>query len=641
MGQLFKEAFLRAVSQRDSVDESTLSSKNLTAVVLSNKARTTEKNASNLKARQIEVGQIKTLVRVNTAATETLPVNVDCSASFKTPHKESAARQDQPPKSSNKKSSTATPAGQDGPGFNSANWLKNFKHPGMSASAPNPPSSTPRYPHLRRPRPQPKILPDEITISIAENVKMIWPGVLNGDADLLAVDEHVGIPVQCHVGKFSTTRELTIGLDFGTSCVKVVVTDNTLQQSFAVPFRDLVGVNNYLLPSRLYEKNNHFSLLSEGVGDGSQIHRDLKLALLHNSANTDVHRRVTGFFALLIRRVRAWFFEKQAQAYRNVEILWKLVLGLPAESTENITLVNLYKSLGLAAWYAAGQTGAITRSLCDLGAATALKDALGDEVEVCVMPELAAQIQGFLTSSQFDLKASNLYVMADVGAGTVDSCLLHVSKTAAGGFIFDLHTTVVEPRGVMNLHRHRMDWWLKELAHVKNAECLTGMLENLRVPTEQLKPLPESFDGYFTGVSTAFTGNERSPDASFRDGLLMQLQGKTAYRAFREGKLDQSQISAARSILCGGGSRMAYYQALSKELGKNPSGFRWLTMQPMALVLPRNLKATGVPDKDFDRLSVAYGLSTMNLEAVRKVQPRARAIKTQSDSSQIYTHHLY
>lgn len=641
MGQLFKEAFLRAVSQRDSVDESTLSSKNLTAVVLSNKARATEKNASNLETMKIEVGQVKTLVSVNTAATETLPVNVDCSAPFKTPHKEIAARQDPPPKSSNKKSGTASRAGQDGPGFNNANWLKNYKHPGVSALALNPRSATPRYPHLRLSKPQPKILPDQTVISVAADAEVIWPGMLDGDADLLPVDEHAGIPVQCHVGKFSTTRELTIGLDFGTSCVKVVVTDNTLEQSFAVPFRDLVGVNHYLLPSRLYEKNNYFSLFPEDVDDGSQIHRDLKLALLDNPSNRDVHRRVIGFFALLIRRVRAWFFDKQGAAYRNVEILWKLVLGLPAESTENIPLVSRYKSLGLAAWYAAGQTGAITRSLCDQGAAIALKDALGDEVEVCVMPELVAQIQGFLTSSQFDLKASNLYVMADVGAGTVDSCLLHVAKTTTGAFVFDLHTTVVEPRGVMNLHRHRMDWWLKELVHVKNADRLTDTLENLRIPTEQLKPLPESFEGYFSGVGTAFTGNERSPDASFREGLLTQLQGKTAYRAFREGKLDESQISAARSILCGGGSRMAYYQALSKELGKKPNGFSWLTMQPMALVLPRNLRATGVPDKDFDRLSVAYGLSTINLEAVRKMQPQTRAIKIQPDSSQTYTHHLY
>ena len=210
MGQLFKEAFLRAVSQRDSVDESTLSSKNLTAVVLCNEVRAAEKKASNHETRQIEVEQIKTSIGADTDSTETLLASVDSAAPFKTPHKDSAARQDQPPKSSKKKSSTASRAGQGGPGFNSANWLKNFKHPGMSASALNPHSSTPRYPHLRQPRPQPKILPDQITISIAANAKMIWPGVLNGDADLLAVDEHAGIPVQCHVGKSSTTRELTI-----------------------------------------------------------------------------------------------------------------------------------------------------------------------------------------------------------------------------------------------------------------------------------------------------------------------------------------------------------------------------------------------------------------------------------------------
>ena len=630
MGQLFKDAFLRAISQRDCVDESTLSSKNLTEVVLGNKKRLVKNKASNHETRQTDAEKIKISVGVDFV--KVLPASGDGLAPLKTLHIDSSVKQKQPPRSNIKK---------DNPGSGGANWLKNYKHPGTYTLVLNPPSSTPRYPHLRLPRPKPTILPDQIIISVEADAKVIWPGMFNGDADLLPVDEHAGTPVQCHVGKPSTTRELTIGLDFGTSCVKVVVADNTLEQSFAVPFRDLVGVNNYLLPSRLYEKNNHFSLVPDAVDEGSQIHRDLKLALLDNAANVDVCRRVVGFFALLIRRVRAWFFDKQGEAYRNVEILWKLVLGLPAESTENILLVGLYKRLGLAAWYAAGQTGAITRSVCDLGAAIALKDALGDEVEVCVMPELAAQIQGFLTSSQFDLESSNLYVMADVGAGTVDSCLLHVAKTATGGFIFDLHTTVVEPRGVMNLHRHRMNWWLKELAHVKNAEQLMGTLENLRTPTEQLKPLPESYDGYFTGVSTAFTGNEHSPDARFKEGLLEQLQGRTAYRAFREGKLDESQISAARSILCGGGARMAYYQALSNELGKNPSGFSWLTMQPMALVLPRNLKAAGVPDNDFDRLSVAYGLSTMNLEAVRKMQPRSKALKTRSESSQIYTHHLY
>lgn len=635
MGQLFKDAFLRAVSQRDGVDKTTVSSKNLTAVVLCNDVLATKKKSSNCVVGQLHVEQIEIGLHADTTASEALVTKVISSASYK----DSVAKQDPLPNSNSKNKSVVPRAERGGPRFSSEQWLKNYKHP--SAAVFNRPFSTPRYPHLTTPRPEPKTFTDQVTISIAANATVSWPGVLNGDADLLPVDEHAGIAVQCHAGKFSTTRELVIGLDFGTSCVKVVITDPALEQTFAVPFRDLVGVNSYLLPSRLHEENDRFSLRSAGASNGRQIHRDLKLALLANAFNKDVCRRVTGFFALLIRRVRAWFFDKQGPAYWNVEILWKLVLGLPAESTENISLVSLYKNLGLAAWHAAGQTGAITRSLCDRSEASALKGALGDEVEVCVMPELAAQIQGFLSSDQFDLKACNLYMIADVGAGTVDSCLLHVTKAANGGFIYDLHTTVVEPRGVMNLHRHRMDWWLKNLVHVKNAERLTGMLEDLRMPTEQLTPLPESFEGYFSGVSTSFSGKERSPDASFREDLFTQLQGKTAYRAFRDGKLEQSDISTARSILCGGGSRMAYYQALSKDLEIKPNGFSWLTMQPMALVLPRNLKAAGVPDNDFDRLSVAYGLSTMNLEAVRKMQPRARAIKTQPESTQTYIHHLY
>ena len=56
------------------------------------------------------------------------------------------------------------------------------------------------------------------------------------------------------------TRELVIGLDFGTSAVKVVIADRSTGHAYAVPFALASGLARYLLPSRVYQSAAGFQL---------------------------------------------------------------------------------------------------------------------------------------------------------------------------------------------------------------------------------------------------------------------------------------------------------------------------------------------------------------------------------------------
>jgi len=89
---------------------------------------------------------------------------------------------------------------------------------------------------------------------------------------LLANVELVGCATQCHTARINDEREVVLGLDFGTSSVKVVIGDSALGKAFAVPYCKAVGIKSFLLPSRLYQEALIFS-----VEAGTHVFRDLKL----------------------------------------------------------------------------------------------------------------------------------------------------------------------------------------------------------------------------------------------------------------------------------------------------------------------------------------------------------------------------
>lgn len=423
-------------------------------------------------------------------------------------------------------------------------------------------------------------------------------------------------------------REVVIGLDFGTSSVKVVIGDRAAGHSFAVPFSSVDGIDGYLLPSRLWQTDDHFSLIS-----GERVHRDLKLSLLVQGNVQNSIERATAFLALVIRHVRGWLFAEHGEIYRKSKMVWKLVLGIPAKNYETDPdkpyLIARFRLLAKAAWLVAGESKNAVRAE-SIGRALSRAQQLLDGAEpntesedtgVEVVPELSAQIYGFLKSRKFDRKADNIFMMVDVGAGTIDSSVFHVRPGKRGKWDFEFFTNEVQQNGVMNLHRFRVKWWTDALGgRADPAPSLLSGLKSNSFSTDQHGPIPERMDDYLQGVRLSFRDVKKHPDAEFFSlRVSVQVRGKTLFRA--RDYLNQDLLKDIPMFLCGGGTRMSYYRNLEEALKSFP-GVSWLKAKAVPLDIPSSLEVPGVTRADYDRLSVAFGLSFLEVGKIVRALPK-------------------
>lgn len=475
--------------------------------------------------------------------------------------------------------------------------------------------TVPRYPHLQESKvakPKPSV-PTTI-VKVEPGAELIWNGGHHDSSQLLHTKESDGISAQMP-GPLGRDRELVLGLDFGTSCVKVVVGDKGASKAYAVPFLDEPGVRAYLLPSRLFEQNETFSLTN-----GTDVHRDLKLRFLANPTSSYLQETLVGFLALVIRRCRAWLFAKHAGTLANRTILWKLVLGRAVDRARSDQVGNLMSSILHAAWMVAGGVGEVNRGACgrELSKHRFGKGAGDPCVEVSVVPELAAQIYGFVQSRQFDPRAKNFYLFVDVGAGTVDVSLFRVKPNEYGTWDFSLFSSIVEPNGAMNLHRARLDWWQQQLSTLPGTqgEELLKAIDIFKSPTEQTQPIPEKYTGYFKGVSVGYSGGSLSPDEMFyMNRLVAQVRGQAIHRTVQQKIVGKIDLDDLPFFLCGGGARHQLYSAIGSELDNAPD-FKWLKAHRRELGIPSELEAPGLAQIDYDRLSVAFGLSFVDVGTV-------------------------
>jgi hypothetical protein len=438
-----------------------------------------------------------------------------------------------------------------------------------------------------------------VTMGPTARYKLKSDGELN--LRLLPNLEAYGAAEQCRSGVLRDQRELVMGLDFGTSSVKVVIGDAALDKSFLVPFLDGTGLSSYLLPSRLYQTNDFFSLES-----GDVCHRDLKLAFIANPSNIENQLR--------------WFFSIYRSAYKNTDIIWGVSIGLPAASSMSNELSQILQWLSSIAWKCSASPDSLTRmEITKL--LEAKQPAESKTVEVDVVPEIAAQIYGFVVSNSFDKQAANIYLMVDVGAGTVDSSLFKVRPAKGGKWDFEIFTMAVEPNDVMNLHRDRNTWWQDILKKNSAPPSLLHDVQEGWRDTDHLTAIPEHLEEYLEGVWLSFRSGVDSPDkAFFMKKVLTQVRGKTLWRAWRDKYLDQQSIADVPFFLCGGGARMNYYLELESQLKQQP-GFTWLKAEAWTMGVPGDLVAEGLSDEDYDRVSVAYGLSRLDVGKVVRAAP--------------------
>lgn len=461
------------------------------------------------------------------------------------------------------------------------------------------------------------------TLGIGRGARLSLNHMLSeGEPPLLGTLHAQGGTTQCAVGKHpNDERQIVLGLDFGTSSVKAVIGDAALGRAFAVPFRLATDMQRYLLPARLFESSGRFSL-----AEGEHIHRDLKLALIAEPNNQLLRRRVVAFLALVICHARNWLLTEHREIYQRTRLFWKVSIGLPVAHHLNDKLHQTFSEIANLAWLTSLAQAVNNKSVADAeirwkAHCDCPEDATYDkEVDVSVVPEIAAQIYGFVKSSRFNRNAPNIYLMVDVGAGSVDSSLFHV-KPSRGKWDFEFFTSVVEPLGVMNLHRHRVKWWGTQLIQHPSGKRLAEELDEVMYATDRTTSLPEHYSEYFHGVTVKTPGGDDDPDVFFfRKKVVAQVRGQSYYRAWKDGLLTENQLHGVPTFYCGGGMCMSYYDKLQHELRSMP-GCSWLKAEPRRMELPDNLEAPGVKRADYDRLSVAYGLSFLEVGKITKSLP--------------------
>ncbi|WAC73154.1 hypothetical protein OU995_27280 [Roseateles sp. SL47] len=408
--------------------------------------------------------------------------------------------------------------------------------------------------------------------------------------------------------------DLIIGLDFGTSATKVVVRDAFAATGvFPVPLsRGLPGIDGYLLPSRVFRTGEVYSLVQ-----GAHRITDLKLGLLACKARSPVteFNDCCAFLALVIRRVRGWMLSEHRDVYSRHALGWRLNLGLATRSYEDAATVALFRRLAWAAANLASDrdAAAITVATVDKYRLASLDEALGKPVgrgefawsDVDAIPEVSAQLQGFMSSARWDWNSRPVMMLVDVGAGTVDSALFHVRAPQRGQGVLTFYSSRVELNGAMCLHRSRVEWLQAHLPKGQEHADAFEHLEAIGKPTDRLRPIPESVREYLGGYTIELVGTD--VDDRFRnERYRAQIAGTINDAKVGKG-IPSTQLARIPLLLCGGGSRMRYYGTISDSI----NGTRgWdVSVESMRLPLPPDLVESGWHADDFDRLSVAYGLS--------------------------------
>lgn len=426
-------------------------------------------------------------------------------------------------------------------------------------------------------------------------------------------------------------RHLVVGLDFGTSCTKIVFRDQADRRSIAVPlWRPPNGGNPYLLPSTVdVDAKGTFSL---GTNGSLRAIWDPKMLLMDSPGGSiavdgfgPVSTKVlaAAFLALALKRYRHWFQQEKSGFYRGMDLIWELNLGLPARSFDTSDVLEAFRQVAAAAAILSKEDSAPTidsaeKALDDvrnfyrrggsapLGTAEDFGEFKADSIHL--RPEIISGVLGYARSP---LRKEGLYLMVDVGAGTLDVSTFRIFERE-GEDSFSIFTSEVEPLGAYRLHRNRV-------AAVKD-QLNEDILRRLYAQVQAEGPLPSLLE-YAPGLNRKLL---MDADLAFKS-QCERLVSKVVCATRRDRDCNASEWSRGLPVfLCGGGSRLEFYKSVLHNVERiQAQSFNYLSRSKPFLYQqipqPTDLVAPEAAPGDFDRLSVAYGLSFSDLN-IGKVQ---------------------
>ena len=367
-----------------------------------------------------------------------------------------------------------------------------------------------------------------------------------------------------------------VGLDFGTSCSKIIVRfpEEAGAPAIAIPApaHCRSGADPYLWQTVVWVRRDG-TFLPWPEPDAYPLHT-LKQGIMgerptavvapnYGSMPITYLDAATAYLSFAIRYARGWLLLNQPERFRGRRPYWFTNMGLPAANYDDSKLVTGYRAVAATALVLAGsgeriaiettRAFASTKEVREAAGSAAAAEALG----IAIFPEVAAEVAGFMKSSA---GGSGLYLVVDVGAMTLDICAFRFRQRQGDGDFYPLLEADVHHLGVEAYH-----WFI---GAGRTHEAFSGecgrVLRQLVLKTRR----------------------DRDPNAScWQPGNDLPV------------------------FLVGGGSANLLHRAavegldpLLKGLLKN-EGIRLTALpQPTGLTMPE-------PGGDFARLPVAWGLS--------------------------------
>ena len=259
-------------------------------------------------------------------------------------------------------------------------------------------------------------------------------------------------------------QEFVIGLDFGTSFTKVAIRHEDTERAWAIPFTTNID-NRYIISSAVYKSKDKYSLMSRG-----QEFNNLKTSLILGQSTKEERIRAAIFLSMIIHHSKKWFMNETKDVFPDVLPIWYLHIGLPAKSLNNKDLVLNYRVITMSAmviadffemsvseadaeqiyslieeWY----TNTGVEDSVNLGGEEYYKDQLE------IIPEIAAQVYGYVKSDSWDKKNPKI-MLVDIGGGTLDASIFNVTVEKRSEHNFHFQRSCVEPFGAFNLHMGRL-----------------------------------------------------------------------------------------------------------------------------------------------------------------------------------------
>lgn len=391
---------------------------------------------------------------------------------------------------------------------------------------------------------------------------------------------------------------IRLGVDFGTAYTKLAV--RLAGKVFLIDWEGIhAGPRPYLLGGELSEML-HDDVLVGRAPNATQVATNLKLPFLEfdQQAGQLELERAAIFLAWILRYARAWLYRNQASVLEGHRLIWELNLGAPTGSwTRGGELLARYQRVALTAWRLSQavsltleQASQVMKDTTAAGAGWGL-DALA------ILPEFAAQIAAYVNSPQ---RSDGLYLLADVGAGTLDVACFRIMKVpGAHQNRFPVFASEVEPLGTHYMMQHR------ELAFGGLGAKWESTLE---VPNQ-----PEF--AQLSGVSLA---DVRNADAGFQQLVGAVIQRVLTWTRFRMDRTAPEWATSIPLFFAGGGANLDVYRnGVDRAFARSP----WKYKQ-RRFPRPRDLAPTQfkVDDDVIARMSVAYGL-TFDAEQIGQFIP--------------------